>query len=219
MPVIRNLIGNPSGENNGTYNSSGGFGIYPLGAGATVSRDNTQAYVGTYSAKVVTTGAGANEGVRFWSEWGLGITGPAKSYVAQAHILVPSGTPALEFDFYVQYTDFSFVGTSVLFNGSNAWTYKETASPTASNPAKTLDQIFVDIRTQGTTATTFYVDAVMAHEGDAPVPYFDGDTTDTALFRFDWAGTANASESTRTSLGLSASGKIRRTGFELRPGY
>lgn len=54
---------------------------------------------------------------------------------------------------------------------------------------------------------SIYVDGVLLVEGDgkdtngAVMDYFDGDVTDTNLYRYDWTGDAGLSTSTRTALG------------------
>ena len=54
---------------------------------------------------------------------------------------------------------------------------------------------------------SIYVDGVLLVEGNGKdtdgtvMDYFDGDVTDTALYRYDWTGDAGLSTSTRTALG------------------
>jgi hypothetical protein len=47
-----------------------------------------------------------------------------------------------------------------------------------------------------TGAEFFHLDAVLIHKGTAPLPYFDGDTPDTATDTYSWSGAAHNSQST-----------------------
>lgn len=177
---ITNLIPNPSFEADTSNWSS-----YHT---ATISQSSTQAYSGTFSGKVITTGGGASaQGIS--SVIVTGLTAGA-SYTASVYVFMPNGTTfTLEVDTY------NSVGGIVEaintgFTGTGAW--QRVSQTFTLGPTETEAQLFV----YATASTTFYVDAAMLQTGTSPTTYFDGSFVNTSANKYAWVGTANASAST-----------------------
>ncbi|MGV8851710.1 MAG: hypothetical protein ACOH1M_03970 [Rhodoglobus sp.] len=82
---------------------------------------------------------------------------------------------------------------------ANTWTRLSIKTTAPSTPGTHIAVIPTVV---GATAIsgTLDIDNIIVTEGTEVLDYFDGDTTDTGLDTFAWAGTANASASTRTNL-------------------
>jgi hypothetical protein len=189
MPTVTtNYILDPSG----TWTV--GANIESLG-GAAIGTEASPAHVGGESMECITPGGGADQGIRFRTATGLGLTGAATSFMGSAYVI---GAGTLYIQTTVIYTDVSFVSaTRTDFAATGSWV-RHVAGALVLNPAKTVDFIVVDVRTQTDQAVTYNVDAVQLEIGAAATDYFDGDSVDTATNVYAWTGTPNQSTSTRT---------------------
>lgn len=186
-----NVATNPRGSVNTT-----GWGA--TGA-PTISRLTGDPVYGT--AIQALYGAASGSAVRL-EHSGIPVT-PGKTYDAsmsvRSSMTIPSGA-------YIGVALFNAAGVQVggssqvamPISGSYA---RRTATFTA--PADAAQAIFRIVVPSVTAGATLIASAVMFRES-SPDPgdtgYWDGDTADTAVYRYDWTNTAGASSSTRTAL-------------------
>jgi hypothetical protein len=182
--VRHNLCLNPSFETDAANWSSSGTPT------PTIARSTAQAFVGSASLLVTSTGAAtflpnANTTVT---------TVVGNTYTFSAYVYVPTGTPAVTI---VAATATTTFGTSSTVN--NAWqrvsvTFKATATSTQ-----------LQLQCQFTaTAQTFYIDAALVEAGSAVNGYFDGSSAAGGGYTYTWDGTTNDSTSTGTAATLIA---------------
>ena len=204
MTVITNLVRNPSAEVDHTT------GVAYSG-GVTGSRETGFASVGSACFKVITP-ATISTGIALSSPTGLGLTGSALPFIGAIDL---QGSGTVNVNVVLRYTDATnTTGTVTTYPLTGAFVRVATPVVT-SNSAKTLTSVEIAVRVSSAAAITFYADAAMVVQGSALPAYFDGDTTDTAQFRYDWTGTAGVSTSTRTDLGITL--RHIRNQFQLRP--
>lgn len=195
-----NLATNPSAE----AGIAGWTNVHTLFlvTGAAVTQDFTQAYSGAASVKVVTTTTAATGG-------GIPIPGVFVSGVAYNISFYIKGAAGGE-------TVTAFLGspTGVTNYGNTvptvttAWT-RVTVNWT---PNVTVSDVFFSIRSNSTTARTFFVDGLMCVQGAVVPAYFDGSTDPLA----NWDGTPHASTSRLNSIvgdpGVASGRLINRVG-------
>jgi hypothetical protein len=163
---------------------------------STRTRDTATRHSGAASVKVV-VGTGAQGGLAFNGNQ-PGVVG-GQTYTFSAWVFAPAGQPMA---ISLRLT----ADTIVTFTGTGAW---QRVSATRVCPAGVT--VFAGaIRTNNTTAATFYVDDVMVELGAAPGSYFDGSTPDTATLDYSWTGTPHASTSTATTAGVPATSAYLR---------
>ena len=189
-----NLLINPSAESTITSPTpSAAEGAIRLGAGASVSAVTTYARLGSKAYKVDTTGAGAREGIRLNSVSGLAYTGSARDFVPSAWLRAPASVQ-VTISSIIYYTDASFTeSTTTTYTLGDSWQLA-VAPYQSSNPAKIVDVVWLDVRTVGTVASTFYVDSAQLEQKAYATSYCDGSLGT----GYAWSGTAHASSSTRT---------------------
>lgn len=168
---IQNLITNPSFEVNTT-----GWTSYL----STISRDTTEAHIGSASLKVVTTGQGGPS---------LNPTLPvtaATTYTQSAWVKAPSGQAMTMQMLQYSPTVVNLKSTSVAFTGTGAWQRVSLTDTIALGATLMTPYIF-----SGASGITFWVDAVMVERSAVLNPYYEG----LGDFTYAWTGTANASSS------------------------
>lgn len=179
----------------------------------TVGQVASPTFQGGEAAECITAGGAADQGVRFFTATSLGITGAARTFVGTGYV---RGSGNLYIQTTVVYTDTSFVqGTATNFTATGTYT-RYTAGTLTLNPAKTVDFIVVDVRTQSNQTVTFYTDCVMLEEGTVATAFFDGSTASGSGTTYAWLGGTNASASTRTVTSNTTLRRIRSQ-FQLRP--
>lgn len=176
-----NFLANPSAEVDLTN--------IPALGGATVSRIADTTMVGAWIVRAACDGSAGSQGVYFRAPPGLALAGART--LTGSFFAGGAGTVNALFQFY--YTD----GTSAnqpnnVFTFSGAWT-RYVLSPRASDAAKTLDAVYLLIRTTTAQAVTFDVDAAQIEEKGYATSYTDGSLGT----GYTWSGTAHASSSTR----------------------
>jgi hypothetical protein len=163
-----NLVPNPSLEVATTSWTAKGSSV-------TIARSTAQAFIG--SASLAITTAGANLDGAQISTPNTGGTGPLS---ASAMVLAPAG-----FTFRFRYSNNVDTSPATNYTGTGSWQAVTITLPKGSN-APTL--LIEAVNAQ--SATTLYVDAVIAEVGSTVGSYFDG-----SMAGVTWAGTANASAS------------------------
>jgi len=177
IATITNLIANPSVEIN-TSSITGAAG------GVVISRDTAQSFSGVASLRAVTDGTLSQSGTQHLT---LSGTYPAGTYKATIYVkgvagvqlygvLRPSGSGGAD------------VTTSPI-TMTGGWQRFELPAITVTS--STTTQFSLMVRTTGTTATTFWVDAAMLVEGSSVYVYKDGTSDNWA-----WNGAAHNSTST-----------------------
>lgn len=196
LTTVENLIANPSAEADAVN--------WIAGTTCTIARVTTQHFVGT--ASIAATSSGASPA---WfpfptmtstvsAEPGLPYT-----FSVQLRSTVARGCfIALRFYDSTGAQIGSDSSSSIVTSSTTAWT---GYTLTATAPALTVGVIGYIRGTGSSSGDVFYSDAVMLTQtngfdtdGVTPLAYFDGATTDTALYNYTWSGTANESASTRT---------------------
>ena len=198
------LVGN-AGKNyhfnplcEGTIDGSNpGYGYQKIGSG-TFSVDSGQSPpYGTKCIKMVTAGAGSQEGVRIYSDKMGALTGAAEPIAAAVYV---KGDGVLNVQTTVVYTDSSFQTVTTPIVPSGDWVRYFPPIYTL-NPAKTLSQSHTDIRRQGTQAGTFYVACPQIERSPASTEFMAGSLG----AGLSWDASANASPSTRAASAASRS--------------
>lgn len=176
-----NLVPNPSFE----YDVAGSppatvwqaAGAY-LNTGATATVVTTQPFSGSQCCQVVTTNALPSEGIRMSLSATVGQTYTFSIYVrgnagGEALVLACGGGVTTEVD--------------TAFSATTSWgRYSVTITAAAT------ELISLTVRTQGSSAYTYFVDAAMVVTGSFSPAYFDGDIPGCS-----WAGVPGASTSTK----------------------
>lgn len=186
--LTTNLIANPGAEVNATN-------INPAGTGTTVTRISTNAYLGAVGIRVVGDGSVGAQGVIYTTVSSLGYTGSVRQFVGS--IWIKGIAPYVTLDVYcrVNYTDVSITDgarTTVLL--TNEW--QRIVTPlVSSDPTKIVNNLFVLARNFGSGSTTFIADAAQVEEKTFATSYCAGDLGT----GYSWAGTANASTSSRAA--------------------
>jgi hypothetical protein len=172
-----------------------------------------QAFTGTKSHKITTNAT--NQGI--------------SSRVDQRILgLTPGGVYYISFHVYgagvwTTYTEEYDAGGSVtVYQGdtgqvtANA-SWQRRVQPVTLNALSVSTRFAIVTHSSSAAVVTAYIDGVMFSATNDD--YFDGDTTDGGGFNYAWTGTAHNSTSTKTTAGLSATSRMRRSNFELRPAY
>lgn len=209
-PTLHNLVSNPSFENDtaGWDTFTGpNLGILTGRPPApTFARSTLHAAPGAGAASCEVTCQGAAwhpQGFPFSEGEGLVFAIPTTvgdTYTLTVQAYVPSGSVAA-----VCAVAWDSPATDAINN------YYYGASTTALDTWQTLELTMtakytttyfgVGIAAPSTFGQKFYVDAVMVQSGGwATINYFDGDTTDTSAYNYQWDGTAGSSTSTATPL-------------------
>lgn len=172
--VTTNLITNPSIETNTT-----GWSANVVGSGGTLTRVNTQAFVGTWSLQVA---GGAGNGSA-----SVSITTVVGQYYAIQAMVKTTNVGEQVF------LDADATGTTgVSVTGTSGWipiTYVIQATSTTT--------VFYFQSNTGANKT-FFIDAAMVELGTVASTYFSGDTADTTSTDYSWTGSVNGSTSTRS---------------------
>jgi hypothetical protein len=172
-----------------------------------------QAFVGTKSAKVVTTAT--NSGLVTTAGNRITVAGNT-AYVISAYIYGAGVWNIYTEEYNVGGTVTDYNGDSLNLTADATW--QRLVQPITTEALTTSTRIF--IVTDGTSPNaTAYIDGVMLHLGTEAIDYFDGATTDAGGFVYDWIGDAHNSASTKSTGGLSVASRLRRSNFELRPAY
>jgi hypothetical protein len=179
-----NLVTNPSFGTNTTGWATTGSGV------VTLTRVTTEAVVGIASGKVITDGAGANQGVFLSPQPSASAS---TTYTASVYLKGNSGGEQVTVQIRSQ-------SGAVLLNAQDvtldtSWT---RYTVTGTTPAGATG-VYMLIRTTGTSAATWFVDGAMIEQGSGG-NYFDGDTTEDGTYFYSWTGTADASTSTASKL-------------------
>jgi hypothetical protein len=196
LTAVSNLITNPSAEVNATD--------WTAGNGCTIARVTTQHFVGVASIAATATATSLSV---FATNLTTYLTASAgRSYTGQIWAL--PNFAGMTIAVTVRYLDtngntlLNATGAAVALPLGAGWTRVRSATSVA--PAGTA-KIALYASVAGTAAgRVTYLDAAMLVEGDGletdgtPLAYFDGSTPDTALYNYDWSGTANASASARS---------------------
>ena len=196
-----NLVTNPNFETNTT-------GWQALGAGTTISRITTDAYLGSACLQV-STGTVANSGA-------ITLSSPAESrtpvtagqpYYLSAYVKVPTGQPSVSLrlrtlEFQADGTqNAAQVSSTVVVSDTDGWVRLSYADTPTAGATPTVTMSF-RVEAPTTVARTYLVDAVLFEQSSSLLPYFDGTYADTytgyTLTEQQWNGTANASTSTGT---------------------
>lgn len=193
LTSVTNLILNPGAEVDASNWAAGG--------GCTIARSTAQHFQGSSClAATATTTSGAT--------------------FANSTATYPTATPNQQYaaSIYVRSSAAGATATVTIrfLNAASAQTNTTSASVTLSTTAWTRLNISaiapadaahwaVYVSFAGTASgRVIYMDGAMMTEGDgldtegSLLPYFDGDTSDTALYNYTWTDTANASTSERT---------------------
>lgn len=175
-----NLITNPSFETGTTSWLTSGFFA---GVGTvTLTRVTTDPFVGSYALQAVTNGgSNAATGITF------GAATNGQAYSATVRVRVSTGTATIQLILGEQ----GGTSSSTTATIGTSWTEITLTRTAASTGTRELD-----IQVNGTTVTTFFVDAVAAVVGSTPPVFFDGDTPGCS-----WTGTRHGSSSTRPAPG------------------
>jgi len=176
VATITNLIPNPSIETSAS--------LAGAGAGAAVSRDTTQAYVGAASLKMIGDGSIAGQGSQHLTNIS---TYAAGIYKASVYV---KGTAGVQVYGVLRATGSGLpdvTGSAITLNGT--WQRIELAPMSVTNSLTT--QFSVMVRTNTAIATTFWTDAAMLTVGSVLYNYADGSSDDWA-----WNGTINNATST-----------------------
>lgn len=183
---ITNLFTNPSFENTvaGWTNGSLATGLAPT---------TGQKWVGAYSGHWQTTGTGSSF---------IDFTGPIRVQAGRPYVFsgYMRATVARAARLMIRFKNAAGVVLADRYSSpvnlsTTAWS-RITNVQTA--PAGATEAT-AHVEYQSSAAGQFpYVDGLMFHEGDEVVPYFDGDTADTADYEYAWTGTPQVSTSTRT---------------------
>lgn len=178
-----NLALNPSIETATTGWSTGG------GGGGTLTRDATQAYSGTYSLKVTTTGAG-NSLVLYGSASRTPVTaGTTYSFSAYVRSAATSRLVDIVANWYdAGGASLSTTSGTQISTSTSAW-----VRPTHTVAAPALaTSVVIQVRLASVVSSeVHYVDGLLLEAAASAGTYFDGSTTNAS-----WTGTANASTST-----------------------
>lgn len=172
---IRNLCSNPSFDSTlGTWNQV---------SGGSISRDTSQAYVGTACAKI--TVANTVDGAYFAGGAGDIIAGA--TVTTSAYVKVPSGQ-SFRFDTDTS-TDGSgwIVSNTSTHTGTGNW---QRVSHTTVMPAGAI-KVAVGFKSNAPWSGTILVDAILIENGTTLNEYYEG----TGGFTYVWAGAANLSAS------------------------
>lgn len=184
-----NLLANPSAENAVVTQSAGG-------SGATLTKDTTYAYIGAASFKLVTNNAAVAEGLVLGALAGMNRVNVTQTFPGQCRI---RGSGTVDVWSRVVYTDLSSTdGAHTLATLTDAWQFVTAAAVTSVN-TKTIDYVQLHVRTNVQQGITFYVDAAQIDDNKAYTTSYTDGSLGTG---YAWTGTAHASSSTRTTVGL-----------------
>ncbi len=176
-----NLCTNPSFETNTTGWVASGT---PL---PTIVQSATQAFVGTQSLKVTSTGAPTSFPGVGYTFTGLTV---GATYTCSAYV-------------YLQ-TPFTGSVTAVIngvqYFGSATTTIGSWKRISITFTATSTSHTFLLYGNGFTTGQFFYVDAVLIEQAGSVGSYFDGATTADAIYTYSWTSTANASTSLATPI-------------------
>lgn len=175
VTVRENLVTNPSFE----VDTTGWV------SSATITRVNTESYVGSWCLQVVHT---ALDQVSYIAN----TVTASQTYVSSAWVKAEAGKT-----FRIELREYTsggvIVGTtsSSDITGTGAWQRVEISRTFGSTGVSA----YIQIRNRTAGAHTFYVDAVQLEVGATASDYFDGSTAASGDFTYAWSGTANASTS------------------------
>ena len=152
--LFPNILPNGDFETNTT-----GWSVYH---GSTISQSNTQAYIGTYSCKVITTGGGStNEGLNAAAS---GLT-PNSTYTFSAYVYMPLGV-AFTVELDTETTGSTIVQTPTSsWVGTGAWQLVNQTVTLGATETQILPYIYT------LTSTTFYIDAAELQSGSTVTPF------------------------------------------------
>lgn len=190
-----NLVPNPGAEVDVTTE------VFVV-TGGTLTRDTTRSFYGVASNKMVTPGSAALEGFMYRAL--ITSTGAANGYVGQVQV---RGSGTVQVSMRVNYSDVTLVETApVVVVLTDAWQRVVTPLLTL-DPAKTTQNFWLMVRSPTAVPLTFNVDAGQIEQKPYATPFCSGDMG----AGFTWAGTANASQSTRANsvIKQSIEGRVR----------
>lgn len=192
--IRTNLVTNPSFETNlNSWQTNATL--------VTLAQSNTVAQVGTWSCRMTrASGTGA-----LWVQTAdankISVTG-GKDYTASCYVRAASQTRFFRISVFWYTAAGSYISMSQgpdQTNSNSAWTRISVRGTAPSNATKAV----VDIRESTgyivPQGEQHYVDAVLLEQSTTLKAYFDGATTDTGSYTYDWTGTAHASSSTEIS--------------------
>lgn len=186
--VRTNRVTNPSLETI-TLPWAGG-----TGANTTVARSTTQAHTGTYSLRATRT---TSTGLMVVYGPGVTVT-PGLDYTVSLY--VRADTVGRNCSLYVKFYDTvgNLLGSasSAGNDGTGSWArFSVTATAPSGAVALALEMAWASVP----VGEHHYLDACLIEQSTTLGSYFDGSTTDTGAFTYDWLGTAGQSQSTRTT--------------------
>lgn len=193
-PKLKNLIPNPSFEvDTSTWTTQG--------AGATITRVNTFASVGSWSGRLLYSGASANPLAAQSYANGFAVV-PGQTYSARAVVSLDALVGS-SVNIGIQW--FNSVGTYIgISSGSSpsGAIAVQTFTMSAVAPANAaVGRVVVGCTGPTATSLDMRIDACIAVEGATLPPYFDGATAGCS-----WDGAANGSSSTRELNGTFTNG-------------
>lgn len=179
---IQNLCTNPSFETT--------LGTWNMVSGGSISRDTTQGYIGTSSAKINVVNA--VDGAYFAG--GAATTSAGKVVTTSAWVKAPVGQ-SFRFD-----TDTSPDGSSWVV--SNTTTHTATGDWQRVNHTTTMPagatKVTVGFKSNAPWTGSIWVDAILIENGTTLTHYYAG----TGDYTYAWTGTANASTSIQRASGV-----------------
>lgn len=187
VEVRRNLTTNPSSETVALAQAGSGTG--------TVTLDTSIKYVGSSSSKFVWGGPGST---------GLGLTVGAVSgtagvvYTVSAWVYWESGAAPV---FQATDQSFNLIPSATGVNTPSATGVWQRVQRTFTLPVGATGFRVYDLRS---SASTYYVDAVLVEASPILGDYFDGSTSAGGDFTYAWTGTANASASVQNGVGVAS---------------
>jgi len=197
-PVLENTIPNT----NGKYGSTGWTQAYNGGGAGTLSYPTTGGPAASAAFVRTTVSTSAPAGVYVY-EQGVGVS-PSTTYFLSAWVRTSSAaTVALQVN---NYNSASTLGTSSSSTGvaltANTWTRLTFSHTTDSTAASMWVHAKTTVGTLGVGAT-FDVTALTMTAGASDPGYFDGNTTGTNTYGYEWTGAPGLSPSIRTGPHLS----------------
>lgn len=186
------------------------------GAAPAVMQRVIGGYSGNYAARVVvkadaTAVGGLNAGTTSNAVPELADVSGNALYVGSMYVM-PNRSQSLALNLFWRDAGNLPLDADTIFGASvlcpaNVWTRVSVSGVSPANAEYALIRV-TDAGGSGWSLVrggdTFDLDSAMITLNEE-FPYFDGDTADSAAYRYDWTAAANASPSTRTSMAVTAS--------------
>lgn len=187
-----NLLRSPSAETSTTEYGATGMSVLRVTTPAPVA--------GTYCVRINRNSGAGNVSIFCCDPADLLSASPGQTYTFAIYVrsaVARSTFPTIRFYNQDGGSLLQVNGASIT-SSTSAWT---RVSITATAPAGTARVAPIISFQNAASATEYhYVDAGILVQGEFITDYFDGDSTDTADYLFDWSGTAHDSTTVRTLL-------------------